>query len=81
MSDIEKTPDCAEDIACIAACVLRNLLALAHSIKLAHSAHLSSQVPNLAELAIDHAEHWIEHFDEQGEMHRALCKESAGGKA
>lgn len=81
MSDIEKTTDCAEDIANLAVCVLRNLLALAHSIRLVHGNHLSSQVPSLAELAIDHAEHWIEHFEEQVALHEALDNEKKGAAA
>ena len=81
MSDIMNNPDCAEGTATLAACVLREILALARSVERAHSDHLSSDMPILANLVVQHAERWVHHFEEQGEMHQALREQQRRGQA
>lgn len=82
MSDITRKPDCAEDCATLAACVLNQLLALASSIR-----HLSAipgesvHVPHLADLAVMHAMEWAEHFEEQAALCRAAAENTEGEQA
>ena len=82
MSDTKKKPDCAHDNAAIAASVLNQLLALVSSIRtLSAIPGESSHVPHLADLAVMHALEWVEHFEEQVELHEALDNEKREAKA
>lgn len=82
MSDVTRKPECAEDCAVLAACVLNQLLALASSIRhLSAIPGESAHVPHLADMAVMHAMEWAEHFEEQAGMHRALDNEKKGAKA
>lgn len=82
MSDITRKPDCAEDCAALAACILNQLLALASSIR-----HLSAipgesvHVPHLADMAVMHAMEWAEHFEEQAALCRNAAVHSEGDQA
>lgn len=73
MTEITRTPECAYDLAAIAAAVLNQLLALATSIKHVHGVPgCDDTVKHLADLAVMHALEWAEHFEEQLELLRAV---------
>lgn len=82
MSDITRKPDCAEDCATLAACVLNQLLALASSIRhLSAIPGESAHVPHLADMAVMHAMEWAEHFEEQAALHRDAAGHTEGEEA
>ncbi|WP_418648793.1 hypothetical protein ACNQFN_10950 [Thauera butanivorans] len=70
-------PDGAVDQAAIAESVLRQLLALGHAIRLAN--HCDSHIPYLADMAIQVAEEWANHFEEQCELLMALYEDPSEG--
>ena len=79
MTETTRTPDCASDLAQLAAGTLNQLLALVTSIKrLQGVPGCHSTVMHLADLAEMHAMEWAEHFEEQAELHLAINREKRG---
>lgn len=79
MTDFTRTPNCALDLATLAAEVTNQLLALATSIKHLHGVPgCDDTVKHLACLAEMHALEWAEHFEEQLELHRAADQKKRG---
>lgn len=79
MTDLTRRPECASDLAQLAAETLNQLLALTTSIKHLHGVPgQADTVKHLAGLAELHALEWAEHFEEQAKLHLAIDREKRG---
>lgn len=80
MSDITNKPECAEDLATLAVCVLSELMAYTEGIRaLSKTTWGQHHAERLAGLASRHADEWIGHFSHQAELIRK--QDAEGGKS